>query len=108
MPGELLFHADVTARQEPLAGRQPAGEGEQGEPEQGAGGPVGGGGAPRRDRSRGTVRPRSEQAEELEQRQHPGPEAESAARRPQRRRERDATPPATGEEVDGGGEERQQ
>ena len=81
-------------------------EGEQ--PEQREHGPVAGGAARRVDGRLRAVRPHAEEREQLEQRARPEPHQEAVAVGAERRRERDAPPPAAGEQVDRRDGERQQ
>jgi hypothetical protein len=106
--GELVLGADAAAWQQALARDEPAGESEEREHDQRACRPVGGGVASRRHRARRAVGPGAEEPEQLEQDDHPGPEGKPAAEGSQCRRQRNAPPPAAGEQVDGGGEEGQQ
>ncbi len=106
--GELVCIRHGVARQQPLTGDEPAGEAEHGEHDQPLRGPVGRGGAARRERARCSVGPRAEKCEELEEPDHPDPEEQPAAVAAQRRRQRNSPAAAAREQVDGRGEERKQ
>src|SRR5580765_6289087 len=100
MPRELLLRRDRAPRDQALARDEPAGERENAEGEQRLRGPVVRDRTVRRDRPARAVGPRSEQPEELEQPDDPGPESQSAPVRAERGAQRDVSPPAASEEVD--------
>ena len=104
----LLARADPPPREQPVAGHEPGRSARDEEAEDRHDRPVGRDGARWRRRDSGAARPRAREREELEEAADEEPEAEAAQVAPQRGRERDPAPPATGEEVDGGGEERKE
>src|SRR5580765_8770887 len=99
MPRELLLRCDRASLDQALARDEPAGERENAEGEQRLRGPVVRDRAVRRDRPARTVGPRAEQPEELEQPDDPGPESQPAPVCPERRTERNVSPPTAGKEV---------
>src|SRR6476469_6359442 len=98
MARELLLGRDRAPRDQALAGDEPAGECENAEGEQRFRRPVVRDRAVRRDRSARAVGPRAEQPEELEQPDDPGPESQPTPVCPERRTERNVSPPTAGKE----------
>src|SRR5258706_189529 len=105
LAGKLFLGADGPPRQQALPPDEPAERREHPERDEGGGRPAD---AVERGRSRGAVRPDSEQREKPEKAAAPEPEAESTPIAAHRRRDPDSPPPAAGEEVAGGGEEGQE
>ena len=105
VPREAFLRTDRPPRQEPGAGDDPAGPGEQDEGDERRSRP---GDVVQRRCASVAAPPEVERSEDEEEPADPGPEAESAAVAAKRGRDVDPPPAAAGEEVDRGSEKRQQ